>query len=108
MTPSNLYLDLHIVFANWLFRFMFLASLCYTVVIFSHSTFENKYAAGYLIFTFFIFVYILISELGPNPKESHFALILQVISQKIILLIFLIAVYIQTLGLEKLKKNDFL
>ena len=103
-TPSDLYLYLHIVCTNWLFRFMFVASLFYTIVIFRHLTFENKYAGGYMIFTISILLYILISELGPNPKVSHFALVLQVVSQKIILLILMAAIYIQTLGLKKLHK----
>ena len=104
LTPANLYLDLHIICSTWLFRCFFGASLCYSWVIFRHSNFENKYALGYIVFTFSILLYILVSELGPNPKVSQFALILQVVSQKVILLIFLGAVYIQTLGLQKLQK----
>ena len=104
LTPANLYLDLHIICANWLFRFMFVASMFYTIVIFYHPVFENKYAGGYLAFSITILIYILISELGPGPKVSHFALVLQVVSQKIILFILMVAVYIQTLGLMKLQK----
>jgi hypothetical membrane protein len=104
LTPADLYLDLHIICANWLFRFMCIASLFYTVVIFRHSTLKNKYAAGYMVFTISILLYILISELGPDPKISHFALVLQVVSQKTILLILMVAIYIQTLGLQKLEK----
>ena len=104
LTPADLYLDLHIICANWLFRFMFVASFFYTIVIFRHPTFENKYAGGYLVFSITILLYILISELGPGPKVSHFALVLQVVSQKIILLILMVAIYIQTLGLKKLQK----
>ena len=103
LTPADLYLNLHIICANWLFRFMFVASLFYTIVIFLHPTFENKYAGGYLVFSVTILIYILISELGPGPKVSHFALVLQVVSQKIILLILMVAIYIQTLGLKKLQ-----
>ena len=66
--------------------------------------FKNKYAGGYMIFTISILLYILISEFGPDPKISHFALVLQVVSQKIILLIFMVAIYIQTLGLQKIEK----
>ena len=104
LTPSDLYLDLHIICANWLFRFMFVASLFYTIIIFRHPIFENKYAGGYLVFSITILIYILISELGPGPKVSHFALVLQVVSQKIILLILMVAIYIQTMGLKKLQK----
>ena len=103
LTPADLYLDLHIICANWLFRFFFVASLCYSVVIFRHLQFENKYAMGYLVFTFSILLYIIISELGPDPKVNQFALTLQVVSQKMILLILMGAIYIQTLGLKKLQ-----
>ena len=104
LTPADLYLDLHIICANWLFRFMFVASLFYTIVIFYHPTFNNKYSGGYLVFSITILIYILFSELGPDPKVSPVALVQQVVSQKIILLIFMVAIYIQTLGLEKLQK----
>jgi len=103
LTPADLYLDLHIICANWLFRFFFVASLFYSVVIFRHLQFENKYAMGYLVFTFSILLYIIISELGPDPKVNQFALTLQVVSQKMILLILMGAIYIQTLGLKKLQ-----
>ena len=103
LTPADLYLDLHIICANWLFRFFFVASLCYSMVIFRHPQFENKYAMGYLVFTFSILIYIIISELGPDPTVDLFALTLQVVSQKMILLILMAAIYIQTLGLKKLQ-----
>ena len=102
LTPADLYLDLHMICATWLFRFFFVASLCYSMVIFRHSQFENKYAMGYLVFTFSILLYIIISELGPSPKEVPWALTLQVVSQKMILLILMSAIYIQTMGLKKL------
>ena len=81
LTPADLYLDLHIICATWLFRFFFVASLCYSMVIFRHSKFENKYAMGDLVFTFSILLYIIIVELGPDPKIkiflfTHFKLIL--------------------------------
>ncbi len=104
-TPANLYLDIHILFANWLFRFMFLASLLYSIVIYYDSKYKNKYALGYLFFTICILFYIIISELGPSPQINNFALMLQVISQKIILIIFMLAIYIQTLGIEKLNEE---
>jgi hypothetical membrane protein len=103
LTPADLYLDLHIICATWLFRVFFVSSLCYSWVIFRHSHFENKYALGYLVFALSILLYIFISELGPDPKVSQFSLILQVVSQKIILLILMSAIYIQTLGLKKLQ-----
>jgi len=102
ITPSDLYLDLHIIFSTWLFRFFFLASIFYSIVIYRHNQYENKYACGYLIFAFSILLYVLVSEFGPDPKISLFALTFQVVSQKMILLILMTSIYIQTLGLKRL------
>ena len=100
--PADIYLELHILCATWLFRFFFLASLCYSWVIFRHYKLDNRYAFGYIVFTFSILLYILISELGPDPKINQIALILQAVSQKIILLILMGSIYMQTIGLKKL------
>ena len=105
ITPADLYLDFHIMFATWLFRFFFVASLFYSIVIFKDDQYENKFASGYLIFTFSILLYIMVSELGPDPKISLFALTFQVVSQKIILLILMASIYIQTIGLKRLLKQ---
>ena len=104
LTPSDLYLDLHIIFANWLFRFFFPTAFCYSLVIYISDEFENNYALGYLVFSISILAYIFISELGPDPKISQFALTLQVVSQKIILMIFMAAIYIQAIGLKRLQQ----
>ena len=103
-TPSDLYLNLHIIFATWLFRFFLISALSYSIIIWQSALIENKYALGYFVFTIAILIYIIISEFGPSPKSSTFALNLQVVSQKIILFIFLIAIYVQTLGIQKLRK----
>ena len=104
ITPADVYFNLHIFCATWLFRFFFIAALMYSITIWKSSLIENKYAFGYFLFTIAIFIYIIISELGPSPQSSIFALNIQVIAQKIILCIFLFAVYVQTLGIQKLRK----
>ncbi len=102
LTPSDLYLDFHIIFANWLFRFFLLAAACYTIIIFNSELIETKYAIGYCIFACLILLYILINELGPDPREQITALQFQVVAQKSILLCFLFTVYMQTKGLESI------
>ena len=104
LAPADLYKDVHVLCANWIFRFMFVASILYTVAIFRHPTFDNKYSGGYLVFAISILSYILISEMGPGSEVSDFALLLQVVSQKMIFLIFMVAIYIQTIGIQKLLK----
>ena len=56
-------------------------------------------AIGYCIFTGLILLYILVSELGPDPRSNMMALQFQVVAQKSILFCFLITIYIQTKGL---------
>ena len=57
LTPADLYLDLHIICANWLFRFMCIASLFYSIVIFRHPVLNNKYAGIYGFYCFYFIIY---------------------------------------------------
>ena len=107
LTPSDLYFSSHVIAAKWLFRSFFISSICYATVIYLSNLFDNKDAVGYVLFALSIFLYIIISEFGPSPKESEFALTIQVVSQKIILIIMFMAVYMQTLGLKKLRSLSF-
>jgi len=99
LTPADLYLDQHIIFAHWLFRFFLISGICYSIIIFKTDLIDNKYAMGYFIFTILILLYIIVSEFGPSPKENMSTLILQVVAQKMILFCFLAAIYLQTKGL---------
>ena len=100
LTPSDLYFSAHLEFAHWLFRFFFIASLFYTIIILNTDLIENKYVAGFFIFVILILSYILFSELGPDARENIMTLRMQVVAQKSILFCFIIAVYIQTQGLK--------
>ena len=102
LTPSDLYFTEHLVFAHWLFRFFFIAAICYTIIILKTDLIDNKYVLGFLIFAILIFSYIIFSEFGPDAKENISALMMQVTAQKSILLCFLIAIYINTKGLESI------
>ena len=103
-TPANLYLDIHIVASTWIFRFFFLSSLCYSLVILQSSMFDSRYSVGYIFFTVSILLYIAVSEFGPSPKVNEFALTFQVMSQKIILFIFLCTTYFQASCIQNLRK----
>ena len=102
LTPADLYFPLHVLSAKWLFRAFFVSSLCYSFVIYHSDFIENKFSVGYVSFALSILLYILISELGPSPRESELALTIQVVSQKIILFIMFFAVHLQTKSLERL------
>ena len=38
-TPADLFFDMHVIFAHWLFRFMLIASICYVPAIYFHPQF---------------------------------------------------------------------
>ena len=103
-TPADIFFPPHVLFAHWLFRFFFLAAFFITLCIYQSPDFNNKYAIGYFIFSSIIFFYIIFNEFGPKPHESQWALYIQVISQKLILLCFFIAILIQAKGIKKTLK----
>ena len=105
LTPSNLLLDLHIFFAHSIFRFLFISSFLYSILIFKTESFENKYGYGFITFALMVFIYVLISELGPDPRTSPNALLLQAVSQKIIAIWILFSIYMYSLGLGKYLNN---
>jgi len=104
-TPSNLLLDAHIFFAHSIFRFLFLSSFLYSILIFKTKSFENKYGYGFVIFAIMVLTYVLISEAGPDPRTSSEALFLQAVSQKIIAIWILLSIYMYSLGLGKYLNN---
>lgn len=98
LTPSDLFLNPHIFFNMWLFRFFLLSTLCYTWLMYKHKKINNYYLSGNFVFIIFLLIYILILMYGPSPHDSYYALIFQTISQKIILLNFILSIIIQTMA----------
>jgi hypothetical membrane protein len=105
LTPHNLFLDLHIVFVNWAFRFFLITGIMLSIALYKDKRFENQYANGYLIFAILTFLYVLVLELAPDPKISDFALLFNVVSQKIIVFTFISSILYQTAGNSKLLAN---
>jgi len=104
-TPHNQIHDLHVFSVNWAFRCFFLASSFLTLSIFRDKSFDHRYAYGYFLFAVLIFFYILVLEFGPSPSDSDFALVFNVVSQKIIVIVFIFSVLFQSIGNEKMVKN---
>ena len=102
LTPHNLFLDYHIVFVNWAFRSFLLAGISLSVVLYKGNRFENRFAMGYFIFAILTFLYVLVLEFAPDPKISDFALIFNVIAQKIIIFAFIFSILYQSFGNSKL------
>ena len=104
-TPHNQIHDLHVFSVNWAFRCFFLASSFLTLSIFRDKSFDHRYAYGYFLFAVLIFFYILVLEFGPSSSDSDFALVFNVVSQKIIVIVFIFSVLFQSIGNEKMVKN---
>ena len=108
LTPADLYIKPHIACAHLFFRFFALSVTCYSIVMFKTKLISKKYALGYCFFACMLLLYILISEIGPTPHHQQsivllqFALLLQVVSQKGILLCFFIVLYMQNKGLKSI------
>lgn len=102
LTPSDLDLDLHIYFANNIFYCFMVTALCYTIVIFRSSVLEKKYALGYGIFFASILLYVGVLEFAPPARLNQSALFFQVVTQKLIVLIFCLTIVSQTFGLKNM------
>ncbi len=101
LTPANLYFDLHVFFANNMFKIAFLNALIYSYVIFKSRFLSTFYGIGYYTFSVMLILYVAILEFGPSPNSSGFALTFQVISQKVIALAFVFASYILAKGMKR-------
>jgi len=104
LTPADIAYASHIIFSTWFMRFFLIAAFSYSLVFYKSEIMETKYALGYAIFSILIAFYILILEFGPSIQESLWALRVQVLSQKLICLTFIVSVAFQTIGNKKVYK----
>ena len=105
LTPADLNLDAHIFFSNYLFYLSFPATLIYSYVIIRSHKINTLYGIGYFAFAISLVSYIFILEFGPAPKESHFGLVFQATSQKIITICFVLATCMLSKGIKKSMNN---
>ncbi len=109
LTPADLVLDPHIFFSNNIFYCFLVTALCYTIVIYRTDVIEKKYALGYGAFFIMIGFYVAVLEFGPPPRSSQVALVFQVITQKLIVVVFCSSIFFQTFGFSKiLIENNYL
>ena len=101
LTPADLYFDLHVFFANNMFKIAFLTALIYSYVIFRSRLLSTFYGVGYFTFSVLLILYVGVLEFGPSPNSSDFALAFQVISQKVIALAFVFASFMLAKGMKR-------
>ena len=85
-----------------------MSAILFTIVLYKDVRFSNPYAIGYCMFAVSIFLYILVLEFGPDAKSSDLSLIFNVLTQKAIILIFMLSVLFQSFGNSKLAANNSL
>ena len=100
-TPADKFLVPHIFANESIFRFFFLSTIIYSWLMYKNDLIENKYLIGNVIFIVSLFSYILILAYGPKPHEPG-GLEFQAVSQKFILLNFLLSIVTQTMAYDKL------
>lgn len=100
-TPSDVVFAPHVFFANNIFHCFLVTALLYTIVIFRSDGLRKRYAIGYAMFFLSIFIYVMILQYGPSANSGESALIFQVLSQKVIVIVFCFSVVHQTFGFSK-------
>ena len=100
-TPSDMVFAPHVFFANNIFHCFLVTALLYTLVIFRSDKLNKRYAIGYAMFFISIFIYVGILQYGPSANSGETALIFQVLSQKMIVIVFCCSVLHQTFGLSQ-------
>lgn len=109
LTPTDLVFDIHVFFANNIFHSFLITSFFYSIVIFNSKIFKKRYAIGYAIFFISILSYVGVLQFGPSVNSGQSELVFQVVSQKLIVIVFFLTVVHQTFGLENvnLEKNNY-
>ena len=107
--PHDLDFGLHVFFANGAFLILFFLCVFHTIAIYKSKYISNIYSLGYLLFCFCLLIYVLLiffgPQIGPGKMFTENELILQVVSQKIIVLIFTFAILSQVYGINNIVKK---
>jgi len=106
LVPHDLHHGAHVFFANYAFLSLFVLSILHCMTVYSSKYISNIYAIGYLVFCIVLLVYVYLIFLGPKITPgtlfSERDLMIQVISQKLIVASLIISMLIQVHGLKRL------
>tara|TARA_Y100000589_G_C27197483_1_gene647612 strand:- start:2784 stop:3491 length:708 start_codon:yes stop_codon:yes gene_type:complete len=104
--PHDLHHGAHVFFANYAFLSLFVLSILHSITVYSSKYISNIYAIGYLVFCIVLLVYVYLIFLGPKITPgtlfSEKDLMIQVVSQKLIVVSLIISMLIQVHGLKRL------
>lgn len=109
IVPYDLHFDLHVFFANYAFLVLFVLCILHSLTVYHSKFMSNRYALGYMLFCIVLLFYLYIIFLGPsitpNSEYSETDLMIQVISQKTIVLSLILSILIQVYGFHGLFKK---
>ena len=90
---------------------MFFVCFFHTISIAKSEYIGNIYAIGYVSFMvflgFYLYIIFLGPQIGPGIDYTEADLMLQVVSQKCIVLIFIFSILFQVLGIKKALQNSY-
>ena len=100
--PHDLHFAAHVFFANYAFLVLFILCILHSLTVYHSKFMSNRYALGYMLFCIVLLVYLYIiflgPRIGPNTLYSEIDLMIQVISQKSIVLSLILSILIQVYG----------
>ena len=104
--PHDLHFATHVFFANSAFLILFVLCILHSITVYHSNFISNSYVIGYIFFCVVLFFYLFIMffgpQIGPGKIFSEKELMLQVISQKSIVLTFMVAILHQVYGFNKI------
>ena len=107
--PHDLHFATHVFFANSAFLVLFFLCILHSITVYYSNFLSNNYVIGYISFCFMLFIYLYIiffgPQIGPGKIFTEKELMLQVISQKSIVLTFMAAILHQVYGFNKILAN---
>ena len=106
--PHDLNYTAHVFFANGAFTALLFLSITHTLSFKNSKYINTNYAFGHVLFCVALLSYLYLiflgPQIGPGIEFTAKELALQVISQKVIILIFAISIIYQTIGIRKVLK----
>ena len=107
--PHDLHFATHVFFANSAFLILFFLCILHSITVYHSNFVSNNYVIGYIAFCIVLFIYLYIiffgPQIGPGKIFSEKELILQVVSQKSIVLTFMAAILHHVYGFNKILTN---
>ena len=94
--PHDLHFATHIYMANSAFLILFFLCILHSITVYHSNFVSNNYVIGYIAFCIALFIYLYIiffgPQIGPGKIFNEKELVLQVVSQKSIVLTFMAAI----------------